>query len=192
MTDTSPTKSDLHDAIEAERRYWNTLVEAMKHAGLLNESSEGEDSWTFRDVAVHLNGWRGWTLTRLTAALHGENLATHPWPEGLSEETQADVDAINAWFAAQATDQTTTDVLAETGTQFDALAAAVTAMPDDDLLTPGRFPWLGNYPIGPALLGYSFGHLHSEHEPKLRAWLRDATGVEPALPPAPPNFGYEE
>jgi hypothetical protein len=164
----------------------------MTNAGLMNESSEGADSWTFRDVAVHLNGWRGWTLTRLTARMHGENPPTPPWPEDLSEDTQAGTDAINAWFAAHARNRPMTDVLAETDAQFDALAAAVTAMPDDDLLTPGRFPWLGDYPIGPTLLGYSFSHLHIEHDPELRAWLRAATGVEPTLPAAPPTFGYEE
>lgn len=188
----TPTKRDLLDAIEAERRYWNALVEAMTNAGLTNEFSDSEDSWTFRDVAVHLNGWRGWTLTRLTAGLDRENPPTPPWPEDLSEETQAGTDTINAWFAAQATDQTMADVLVETDAQFDALAAAVAAMPDADLLTPGRFPWLGDLPIGPALLGYSYAHLHIEHDPELRDWLRRARGVEPDLPSAPPTFGYVE
>ncbi|HET8523656.1 MAG TPA: maleylpyruvate isomerase N-terminal domain-containing protein [Thermomicrobiales bacterium] len=140
MLDRTPTTADLLDAIETERRYWHALVEAMRHAGLLNEFSEGEDSWTFRDVAVHLNGWREWTLTRLTAGLHAANSPTPPWPEGLDEESQVGTDAINAWFAARARQRPMAEVLAETDAQFDALAAAVTAMPDADLLTPGRFP----------------------------------------------------
>nr|MDQ6908170.1 ClbS/DfsB family four-helix bundle protein [Chloroflexota bacterium] len=103
-----------------------------------------------------------------------------------------DIDAINAWFAARDKDRPATEVLAETTAQFDAMGAAVAAMPTDDLLTPGRFAWLGDLPIGPAVLGYSFVHLHTDHEPDIRAWLRRETGDEPALPPPPPTFGYVE
>lgn len=83
-------------------------------------------------------------------------------------------------------------MLAESAAQFDAMGAAVAAMPAADLLTPGRFAWLGNLPIGPAVLGYSFTHLHTDHEPDIRAWLRRETGSDPALPSAPPTFGYTE
>ena len=83
-------------------------------------------------------------------------------------------------------------VLAETMAQFDAMSATVAAMPADDLLTPGCFAWLGNLPIGPAVLGYSFTHLHTDHAPDIRVWLRRETGSDPVLPPAPPTFGYGE
>ncbi|MCA1723699.1 MAG: hypothetical protein LC748_05505, partial [Thermomicrobia bacterium] len=103
-----------------------------------------------------------------------------------------DTDAINAWFALRDKDRPAAAVLAESDAQFGALGAVVAAMPADDLLTPSRFVWLGDLPIGPALLGYSFTHLHTDHEPDIRAWLRRETGADPTLPPAPPTFGYEE
>jgi len=104
----------------------------------------------------------------------------------------ADIDTINAWFYERGKDRPVEAVLAETTAQFDAMSATVAAMPADDLLMPGRFAWLGNLPIGPAMLGYSFTHLHTDHEPDIRAWLRHETGSDPILPPAPPTFGYEE
>ncbi len=190
MPDTTPTKADLLAALAAERRYWDALVTTVEKAGLMDCSGANNGPWTFTDMAAHLNGWRGLTVARLEAAYRGAGPPTHPWPAGLEEDR--DTDAINAWFSACNKDRPATEVLAESAAQFDALGATVAAMSADDLLTPGRFAWLGDLPIGPAVLGYSFVHLHTDHEPDIRAWLRRETGGEPALPSAPPMFGYEE
>lgn len=191
MPDTTPTKDDLLAALAIERRFWDALVATVENAGLMDRPGTNNGAWTFKDMAAHLNSWRALTLARLEAASRGEGPPDHPWPEDMSEEG-AGVDIINAWSAARDKDRPATEVLAETVAQFDALVAVVAAMPDDDLLTPGRFAWLGDLPIGPAVLGFSFTHLHTDHEPDIRAWLRRETGSEPALPPPPPTFGYGE
>ncbi len=190
MSDLQPTKDDLLAAIEAERRYWDALVAVVTDAGLMDQPGANNGPWTFKEMAAHLNAWRGITVARLEAAQRGGGPPAHPWPDGMTEERETD--AINAWFMARDKDRPAVDVLAETQTQFDALRAAVAAMPADDLLTPGRFAWLGDLPIGPAVLGYSFTHLHTDHAPDIRALLRRETGGEPSLPPPPPTFGYEE
>ncbi len=190
MPDMTPTKDDLLAALAVERHYWSTLVATVEHAGLMDRPGANNGSWTFKEMAAHLNDWRGLTVARLEAAYRGAGPPAHPWPADLEEST--DTDAINAWFAARDKDRPATEILAETAAQFDAMGATVAAMPSDALLTPGHFTWLGDLPLGPALLGYSFTHLHTDHEPDIRAWLRRETGGEPALPPAPPTFGYEE
>jgi len=190
MPDASPTKDDLLAAMTTERRFWNALVAAVEDAGLMNRPGVNNGPWTFRDMAAHLNSWRGVSVARLEAAQQGSGPPTHPWPAGLEEGR--DIDVINAWFAARDGDRPATAVLAETAAQFDAMRAAVAVMPPDDLLTPGRFAWLDGLPIGPAVLGYSFTHLHTDHEPDIRAWLYRETGSNPALPPPPPTFGYTE
>lgn len=192
MPETTPTKDDLLAALAIERRFWEALVAVVEEAGLMGRPGANNGPWTFKDMAAHLNGWRGQTLARLEAADRGAGPPTHPWPAGLDEDTRAGVDAINAWFSERGKDRPPIEVLAETAAQFDALVATVAAMPADDLLTPGRVGWLGDLPIGPALLGFSFAHLHTDHEPDIRAWLRRELGGEPALPPAPPTFGYGE
>lgn len=190
MPDTTPTKDDLLAAIAIEHRFWDALVATVETAGLMDRSGANNGPWTFRDMAAHLNAWRGLTVARLEAAHRGAGPPAHPWPAGLEEGR--DIDAINAWFVARDKDRPAAAVLAESTAQFDAMAVAVAAMSADDLLTPGRFAWLSDLPIGPAVLGYSFTHLHTDHEPDIRAWLRREIGSEPALPPAPPTFGYEE
>lgn len=188
MSEPMPTKDDLLAAIAAERRYWDALAAAVQAAGLMNRPGANNGPWTFRDMAAHLNAWRGVSVARLEAAQRGDGPPAHPWPGDWQEST--DTDAINAWFLARDKERTAENVLAETQAQFDAMAAAVAAMPDDLLLTPGRCAWLGNLPVGPAVLGYSFTHLHADHAPDIRAWLTRATGGAPDLPAPPSNFGY--
>jgi hypothetical protein len=60
-------------------------------------------------------------------------------------------------------------VLADMDQLFERLATVIETLPDDDLLTPGRFDFME----GKALVdGNFFGHLHEEHEPSVREWLR--------------------
>lgn len=190
MPETTPTKDDLLAAIAVERRYWDTLVATVEQSGLMDRPGANNAQWTFKEMAAHLNAWRALTVARLEAASRGAAPPIHPWPAGLEEGP--DINAINAWFAARDKDRSPAAVLAESASQFDALSTTVATMPDDDLLRPGRFTWLGDLPIGPALLGYSFTHLHIDHEPDIRAWLRRETGADPALPVPPSLFGYGE
>lgn len=192
MPDTTATKDDLLAALAIERRYWTALVAMVESAELMDRPGANNGPWTFKDMAAHLNGWRERTVARLEAAFRGTLPPPNPWPAGLEEDTDAEIDAINTWFYARDKDRPATAILAETEAQFSAIDAALTAMSADDLLTPGRFAWLGNMPIGPAVLGYSFTHLHTDHEPDIRAWMQRETGKEPILPPAPPTFGYED
>jgi hypothetical protein len=190
MPEKTPTKEDLLAAIASERRFWDALVAAVECAGVMDRPGANNAEWTFKDMAAHLNAWRGRTIARLEAAHQGTGPPPHPWPAGWDEGPNTD--AINAWFMEQYQGWSAADVLAESAAQFDALDAVVRAMPDDDLLMPDRFAWFHNLPIGPASLGYSFTHLHTDHEPDILAWLRRETGSEPTLPPAPTTFGYVE
>jgi hypothetical protein len=191
MPESTPTKDDLLAAIGTERHYWNALVALVEQEGLLDRQIRANGP-TFKETAAHVNSWRALTVARFEAAQRGSGPPAHPWPEGMGEDSRVGVNEINAWSAERDRERPAAEVLAEASTQFDALSAAVAAMSDDDLLTPGRFVWLGDLPIGPALLGYSFTHLHTDHVPEICTWLQRETGREPNLPPVPPRFGYGE
>ena len=78
MPDTTPTKDDLLDALAVERNYWDSLVTTVEEAGLMDRPGTNNGPWTFKDMAAHLNGWRGITQARLEAAQHGTGaLTTH-------------------------------------------------------------------------------------------------------------------
>ena len=123
--------------------------------------------WTFKDLAAHLLFWNERTLARLEQG-PGGTIPT-PWPASMgAEDDIEDWDEVNAWIRAQYWGRSLRDVLAETDRQYERFAAAIAAMPEDDLMTPGRWGW-GDSALVDAKF---FGHLHEEHEPAIRAWLQ--------------------
>jgi hypothetical protein len=128
------------------------------------------DSWTFKDIIAHLTSWRLTTAARLEAALHGGEPAM-PWPAPLDEEN--DLDEINRWFFETNRDKPLAAILHESRDTFDRVERAIAALPEHDLLEPGRFPWLWGYALGPTVIDGTRDHFH-EHEPELRARLASA------------------
>ena len=52
---------------------------------------------------------------------------------------------------------------------YKLLAVLIETLPEDDLMTPGRFAFMEDQAI---VDGDFFGHYHEEHEPSVRAWLQ--------------------
>jgi len=78
MLDTPPTKDDLLTAIAMERRFWDALVATVKEAGLMERPGVNNGPWTFKDMAAHVNGWRGLTVARLEVAHRGAGATRSP------------------------------------------------------------------------------------------------------------------
>lgn len=154
------TRDELVKRIGDERAAWHALLAEIGEDRMEEPGPMGD--WTFKDLAAHLLGWRERTLA-LIAAGPGE----HPpaaWPATLSTD-----DEINAWIHEQHRQRPLRDVLADVDRSYERLAALVETMPEEDLMTPGRFDWME----GQALVEADFfGHLHEEHEPSIRAWLQ--------------------
>jgi hypothetical protein len=164
------SKNAWLEEIERERQIWEELVAEASKGDLNRPGASGE--WTFKDVAGHLNAWRRRTVARLETAASGGIRPPSQWPDNLDDETEEGTQAINNWFYEQYRDRSADEILEETRDQFRRMRAAVEAIPENDLLTPGRYRWLGDYPLSAVLYG-SFEHLHEEHEPGIRAWLAE-------------------
>lgn len=161
-----PDKNALLEQIERERSFWEQLQAEIGPQRMLEPGATGH--WTFKDVVAHLNGWRRKTLARLDAAVHGGTPAASPWPAQLDEDD--DVDQINDWIYQASRDHSLEDVLGEYSQSFQRMRDAVTALSERDLTEVGRYPWLQGYALANVVTD-SFGHLHEEHEPVLRAWI---------------------
>ena len=155
-------REELTARIRSEQRLWRELVAEVGHERMNEPGPMGE--WTFKDLVSHLAGWRGRTLARLEAVAHGREIPPAPWPGELDDD-----DGINAWIRERDAHRSVDDLLADYDHSFDRLAAVVAALPDDALTARGRFPWMGDDALVEAPL---FGHLHDEHEPAVREWLR--------------------
>ncbi|MGH2532921.1 MAG: ClbS/DfsB family four-helix bundle protein [Thermomicrobiales bacterium] len=168
MSAATTDKAGWLERIEHARETWEEIVSHVGDAGMDRPGAAG--NWTFKDVAGHLNGWRELTVDRLEAAARVQAPPPTPWPDDLSEETDEGVEAINRWIYERNRDRPAAAILAESREQFRRMRAAVEVVPEDELVTPGRFLWLGGAPLG-AVLDGSFDHLYEEHEPEIRAWL---------------------
>ncbi len=168
MGATTTGKAGWLDRLERTRATWEAIVAEVGDAGMDRPGAAGE--WTFKDVAGHLNGCRERTVDRLEAAARDAAPPPPSWPDDLSDETEEGTEAINRWIYERDRDRPAADVLAEAREQFRRMREAVEAIPEETLVTPGRFPWLGGEPLSAVLEG-SFGHLSEEHEPAIRAWL---------------------
>ncbi len=168
MSTATTGKADWLNRIERHQESWEAIVSEVSDAAMDRPGAAGD--WTFKDIAGHLNGWRERTVDRLEAAARDEAPPPPALPGDVSDETDEGVEAINRWIYERNRDRPAADILAESREQFRRMRAAVEAIPEDALVTPGHFSWLGGEPLTAVLEG-SFGHLHEEHEPALRAWL---------------------
>jgi hypothetical protein len=163
------TKAGLLERLDKAVATWEELAEAALRADPARPGAMGD--WSFVDVAGHLNGWRARSVGRREAAVSGTE-PSRPWPEGFSDETEEGTDQINDWIHARYRDRPIDEILAEARDQWHRLRTAAEAIPEADLLTPGRYPWLKAYALGEVINGAA-AHLHEEHEADIRSWLRD-------------------
>jgi hypothetical protein len=161
-------KAALLDQIERERLVWEQLLAAVGEERMEQPGATG--AWSFKDVVAHLNGWRVRTLARLAAAGAGAEPPPPPWPADLDEDSEDGLEQINAWIERAGRERSLQEVLGEARRSFDLMRDGVLALSDEELTDPSRYPWMGGEPVG-AVVVYSFGHFHDEHEPALSAWL---------------------
>jgi hypothetical protein len=161
------TRDELIQQIHAEREAWHALLEEVGEDRMEEPGPMGD--WTFKDLAAHLHFWDGRTLARLAAGPDG-SAPPPPWPDSFGDEDEIeDWDAVNAWIYEQHQERPLGDVLADAERTYERFAELIATMPEEDLMTPGRFEGMGERALVEADF---FGHLHEEHEPSLREWLQ--------------------
>ena len=163
-------KAELLATIEAEHAAWRALLAAIGEDRMQWPGAAGPE-WTVQDVIAHLTAWRGRTIARLQAGLSHTEPAPGPWPAEFDENDPAGVGQINDWFYQADRERPLAAVLAESEARWQALTDLVRALPEADLLEPGRFAWLDGAPLGPAVLTSSFQHMHEHiHMLAIQAW----------------------
>lgn len=137
---------------------WEQLLSGLSEAEIT--TARGTDM-SIRDVIAHVAGWQQLSVERLSAALEHRDPVSPSWSLAANPD-DGDHDATNARIQAQADGKSWSDVHREWRTQFQHFLELGEAVPDEDLLTVGQFPWFyDEYALVGVLQG-SYEH-HQEH-----------------------------
>ncbi len=158
----SMTKATLLEKLQAEQDAFEALLASLTEAQMTTPGVT--PTWSIKDVLAHLTAWRRYVLDRLRAALHGTA------PTFLVESgTEEKDDLANARFYEEARPFPVSAVLAAFRATHKQMIDAIQALSEDDLTTPGRFPWLSEPTLWHA--ARIDGH-DEEHRLAIQAWLK--------------------
>lgn len=161
-------KTQTITLLRGEFKSWQELL-----ADLSEEQITAQDlpsNLSIKDMIAHLWAWQQRSIARLEAALLNSEPEFPKWPAELDPDTE-DVDQINAWIDKRSHEQTWASVHRDWREGFLRLLELGEAIPEEDLLDPGRYPWMGGKPLSFVLMG-SYEHHHEDHLEPLIAWLR--------------------
>jgi len=161
------SKQQLLEQIEHARSQWEALLAEIGLERMMMPGAMGD--WTGKDVVAHLTTWWRREVAGLEAVRRGEQPEPHP--------SQRDVQVINSWIHYTNRDRLLSEILHEASAVWQQFAANLQALPEPELMQPGRFAWLGEEALGPNALDNFLGHLHEEHEPEIRTWLDRLTST---------------
>jgi len=156
------TKQQLLHQLQQERAIWQELLaeigpERMEMPGVTGD-------WTMKDTIAHLNTWWRREAALLVAAQRGERPPDHP--------PQSHVAIINDWIYVTNRDRLIADVLRDSEEVWQQFGQTLKELPEEALFDRERFPWMAGRALGPGCLDDFLAHFHEEHEPLIRAWLK--------------------
>jgi len=126
--------------------------------------------WTLKDTVAHLWFWQQASVARMQAALNGKEPDYPEWWAIFGPDPEEKVDQANAWNYATNRDKLWVNVYADWKTQFQRYIDLLRLLPENDLLKPGRYTWMGKYSMSASSLG-SLDH-HREHYDTVKGWLK--------------------
>ena len=160
------TKTELLAWLRDERAAWEALlrdvgIERMRLPGAMG-------AWTFADLVAHLTAWQQPQLARLAWA-GGGAVPPLPWPPEWNPRREQD--RINDFIHERTTTLPTAELLDAASETWARIDAALVALPEAVLLTPGHFSWMGGEAVGIGAVNTIAKHYHEDHEADVRAWF---------------------
>lgn len=162
-------KIQLLKMLNDEFNRWKELLTSMNEEQITDPRLPSNLS--IKDVIAHLWAWQQRSIARMDAALHDREPEFPRWPEMLHPDTEDNPDQTNAWIYETYREKPWSSVYGDWKTGFLRFLELGEAVPEKDLMDPGRYAWLEGQPLSLVLLS-SYEHHHVEHLDPLLAWLR--------------------
>jgi hypothetical protein len=130
-------KSELLQEIQVERKALDDTL-ALLTRRQMTKSGVTRGGWSVKDIVAHLVEWQQMNLDWYAAGLRGEKPAI-PAP-GI---TMRELPRLNDMIYRKHHRRALQDVLDDYRTNHDRVVALIQSLPDDDLVTLGRYSWTG-------------------------------------------------
>ena len=162
-------KHQLLTTLRAELNRWEELLAGMCEERITTPLLPS--SWSIKDVIAHLWAWQQRSIARLEAALLDREPEFPKWPAELDPEPEGQPHQVNAWIYETYRGRPWSSVHGDWREGFLGFLELGEAIPEEDLLDPGRYRWLEGQPLS-FILQASYEHHHEDHLEPLLAWLR--------------------
>jgi len=160
-------KPQLLDQLQQERAVWEELLAEIGTGRMETPGVTGD--WTMKDTIAHMTTWWRREVALLAAIQRGERPPDHP--------PQSQVPLINEWIHRTNRDRPLADVLRDAQDAWQQFAEKLKEIPEETLFDARRFDWMEGRALGPGSLEDYIEHFHKEHEPLIRAWIREVSIV---------------
>ncbi len=161
------SKSQIITKLGEEFNRWEELLKGVTEEQITASNFDGGRS--VKDIVAHLTAWQQLSVARLVAALTGKEPVLPDWLKGLDPELYDNTDIYNEWIYESYHSKSWSDIHREWSVRYLHLLELAKAVPENDLMEVGKYPWLKEYPLSSILLG-THEH-HEEHLEPLLVWL---------------------
>ena len=155
----SKTKTRIIERLNTERRRLEANLAMLTPEHMVQPGAVGE--WSVKDVLAHLAEWESYMPVWVEATRRGETVESPNWKE---------LDDLNERIYQAHKDQPldeVSDYFRETHRQLMEMAES---MPEDEMITPGRYPFTGKGVIWDWLNAYAAHDLWAKTE--IRKWMK--------------------
>lgn len=171
------SKLDLVESIKREHEALAQLLREIPQSRYREPGVWG-DGWTIQDLVAHLAEWHGLFLTWHCSGQEGKPpqmpAPGYKWNE---------LSKLNRAIWARNHDRPWSEVEAEFSSTYSEVLRLVEGLPEEALLTPGHFPWTGEYPLTTYLGPNTASHYRFAIK-VLKRWLRSQSpGSGPSTEP---------
>ena len=163
------TKVALIRAVVEERARFGQLIDQLSEAQMTQPGVQG--AWSVKDIVAHVTAWEERMVRWLGQAVRGET-PVMPAP-GTSWE---DLDRLNEQTYLASRDLPLAQVLDVFDRMRAEVIGSVEAVPEEDLLAPGRFEWMGGEALWHLVAANTYWH-YPAHGSKIQEWLAGSDDV---------------
>lgn len=153
-------KAQFITVLREEFQRWEELLSSVNEAQMTTPLTPS--TWSVKDLIAHLRAWQQVSIARMEAALLNREPEMPGWLAGLDPDSESNLDSYNDRIYQANRNQPWSEVYRAWRDGFLLFLELAEAIPEENLMEAGKYPWLKGYPLSAVLHG-SYEHHHIDH-----------------------------